>query len=127
MADALDLFRRVPEIVNADAAMLRRGRFLDVEMLVGIGATAVRVVIAGGRTALVEGTPLLRPWRFAVRADEDAWLAHWQPLPARGFHDLFALTKAGRAVVEGDLHPFMANLQFIKDLLAAPRRLAVGA
>lgn len=127
MASALDLFRKMPEIVNADEALLRRGRFLDVEMLVGVGDTAVRVAIAGGRPTLIEGSPLLRPWRFAVRADADAWLAHWQPLPARGFHDLFALTKAGRAVVEGDLHPFMANLQFIKDVLAAPRRLAAGA
>jgi hypothetical protein len=96
-------------------------------MLVGIGATAIRVVIAAGRPSLIEGTLLLRPWRFAVRADEAVWLAHWQPTPEPGFYDLFALTKTGRATVEGDIHPLMANLQFIKDMLAAPRRLAAGA
>jgi len=34
---------------------------------------------------------------------------------------LFALTKRGEAVLEGDLHPFMTHLQYFKDLLALPR------
>jgi len=31
------------------------------------------------------------------------------------------LTKRGEATLEGDLHPFMAHLQYFKDLLALPR------
>jgi hypothetical protein len=31
------------------------------------------------------------------------------------------LTKRGEGVLEGDLHPFMAHLQYFKDLLALPR------
>ena len=42
-------------------------------------------------------------------------------MPAPGYHDLFAMTKAGHAKVEGDLRPLMQNLRFIKDVLAAPR------
>lgn len=38
-----------------------------------------------------------------------------------GWHDVFALMRYGRMHIEGDLLPFMANLQFVKDLLAAPR------
>jgi hypothetical protein len=45
-------------------------------------------------------------------------------VPAPGYHDIFAMTKGGRARVEGNLQPLMANLRFIKDLLAAPRRRA---
>jgi hypothetical protein len=31
------------------------------------------------------------------------------------------MTKSGDATVEGDFQPFMANLRYFKDLLAAPR------
>ena len=31
------------------------------------------------------------------------------------------MTKTGAAAVEGDLQPLMANLRYIKDVLAAPR------
>jgi hypothetical protein len=68
----------------------------------------------------------MRPWRFAVRADAEAWEEFWRPVPRPGFHDLFAMTKAGRATVEGDLQPLMANLRYLKEVLAAPRRLSRG-
>ena len=45
------------------------------------------------------------------------------PEPRPGWHDLFALTKRKEAVLEGDLHPFMAHLQYFKDVLALPRSL----
>jgi hypothetical protein len=32
------------------------------------------------------------------------------------------MTKGGHAVVEGDLRPLMANLRYVKDVLAKPRR-----
>jgi hypothetical protein len=36
---------------------------------------------------------------------------------------LFALTKRGHMVLEGDLQPLMANLQYVKDLIVLPRRV----
>ena len=45
----------------------------------------------------------------------------WRPEPRPGWHDLLALTKRKQAVLEGDLHPFMAHLQYFKDVLALPR------
>jgi hypothetical protein len=81
-----------------------------------------------GRIASVTlGPALMRPWRFAIRAAEEAWREFWQPVPRAGYHDLFALTRFGRARIEGDLQPLMANLRYIKDVLAAPRRLARSA
>ena len=32
--------------------------------------------------------------------------------------------EVGKLTIEGDLHPFMANLLYIKDVLAAPRKEA---
>jgi hypothetical protein len=48
-------------------------------------------------------------------------------MPEPGWHDLFALVRRGCASVEGDLQPLMANLQYVKDLLALPRRIAGGS
>ena len=45
-------------------------------------------------------------------------------VPAPGHNDIFALFKRGKLKIEGDLHPFMANLLYIKDVLAAPRKEA---
>jgi hypothetical protein len=38
---------------------------------------------------------------------------------------VFALVKQKLMSVEGDIHPFMANLLYFKDVLAAPRKEAV--
>ena len=45
-------------------------------------------------------------------------------MPRPGFHDLFAMTKSGRASIDGNLQPLMANLRYFKEVLAAPRKLA---
>jgi hypothetical protein len=116
---------QLAELVNADAGLVRRGRYLTTTFLVETGATAWLVSVHEGRVTRVERGPfLMRAWSFAVRASEDAWWRFWEPVPAAGWHDLFAMTKGGHATVEGDLKPLMANLRYVKDVLAKPRRRA---
>jgi hypothetical protein len=116
---------RLAELVNADAGLVRRGRYLTTTFLVETGATAWLVSVHEGRVTRVEHGPfLMRAWSFAVRASDDAWRRFWEPVPAAGWHDLFAMTKGGQAIVEGDLQPLMANLRYVKDVLAKPRRRA---
>lgn len=99
-----------------------RGRFLTVECLVGPLTAPVHLSIVAGRIVSAAPEPaLMRSWRFAYRATSEAWTEFWQPMPRAGWHDLLALTKRGAAALEGDLHPFLSNLQFFKDLLALPR------
>ena len=118
------MFAEVPRLLAADAALLRRGASLDARFQVGIGDVPFDVQMAAGRIVALERGPfLMRSWRFAVRGTAEAWGRFWQPVPAPGWHDLLALTKRGCASIEGDLHPLMANLQFLKDVLALPRRL----
>ena len=120
----LAAFERLPELVENDQQLARAGRYLTVEFMVEVGSVPFYLSIDQGRLRSFEkGPQLMRPWTFAVRADEEAWNRFWQPIPEPGWHDILALTKRGVASVEGDLRPFMANLQFIKDLLAAPRRI----
>jgi hypothetical protein len=119
------VLERLAELVNADAALVRRGRYLSTTFLVETGATAWLVTVHEGRVEQVERGPfLLRAWSFAVRASEDAWRRFWEPVPAAGWHDLFAMTKGGQATVEGDLRPLMANLRYVKDVLGKLRRSA---
>jgi hypothetical protein len=116
------VLERLPEWVDADAALVRRGRYLSTTFLVEIGDTAWLLTVHAGRIERVERGPfLMREWQFAIRASADAWRRFWEPVPAPGFHDLFALTKGGHARVEGDLRPLMANLRYVKDVLALPR------
>jgi hypothetical protein len=116
------VFDRLPEWVNADAALVRRGRYLSATFLVETGDTAWLVTVHEGRVTRVERGPfLMREWAFAIRASAEAWRRFWEPVSAPGLHDLFALTKGGHARVEGDLQPLMANLRYVKDLLALPR------
>ncbi len=115
-------FARLPFLLDACPALIRRGRFLTVAILVGIGAVPFHVDIDAGRIAGLQRGPLLmRSWRFAVRATAPGWSAFWQPMPAPGANDLLALAKRGEAWLEGDLQPLLANLQYVKDLLALPR------
>ena len=115
----------LPGLVNRDEALVRRGRFLTCDFLVEVGDAPYHVSVEQGRIASVtRGPEEMRPWRFAIRASEDAWREFWRPVPRPGFHDLFALTRFGRARIEGDLQPLMANLLYVKEVLETPRRLA---
>ena len=116
---------QLPALAAADPDLLRRGRHLTAAMLVGVGDAALHVDVAAGQVVAVTPGPLLmRSWRFAIRGSALAWDAYWRPVPAPGWHDLFALSKRGELRFEGDLQPLVANLQYVKDLLALPRRLA---
>ena len=119
-----DRFQRcIPHRVNADRHLVWRGRTLDADCLIQIGSTAFLLRVDAGsirecRTEL----PLLCSWDLAVRGSVDAWTALWQDPPPPGWHDIFALSKRGEMSFEGNLQPFLAHLQYFKDVLALPRR-----
>ena len=64
--------------------------------------------------------------RFAIRAPAEIWEEFWRPMPKREHHDLFSMMAAGLAQIDGDLLPFMQNLQYFKDLLGALRPASIG-
>jgi hypothetical protein len=120
------LLAAIPEIVNADAVLTRRGRFLTADVHVGVGALGFLLPIREGRAGLIQpATGLMRPWTFSVRASGSDWLQHWEDPAKAGWYDILGMKKRGAVTIEGDLTPFLQNLQFMKDVLASPRR-AVG-
>ena len=119
------MIERIADLVNADATLVRRGRFLSTTFLVQVGEQSHLIKIIEGRVVSVTQGPFVTPnYSFALRAPRDEWEMFWEKVPKPGHNDIFALFKRGKLTIEGDLHPFMANLLYIKDVLAAPRRLS---
>ncbi|MES2031159.1 MAG: hypothetical protein V4477_18425 [Pseudomonadota bacterium] len=118
-----EAFAQLPVLLERDAALIQRGRFLDVDCLLGSTEQAFHVAIRAGRIIdMVPAPVLMRSWTFGYRATPDAWTAFWQPMPKAGWHDLLSLTKRGEATLDGDIRSFMTHLQYFKDLLALPRK-----
>lgn len=116
------LFERLPELVARDADLVKRGRFLTTDFALVVGATPLLARIETGRvTTVTRGPFLLRSWAFSITAAPETWLKLLKSVPDPGTHDLMALSKVGLARIEGNLQPFMANLQYVKDVVTAPR------
>ena len=119
------MIRKLPELVNNDEALVRRGRFLTAEIKIVVGDDEYWVDIKEGRVGGIERGPfLMRSYDIAFRASAEAWAKFWERYPAPGYQDIFGMTKRGEAEVSGDWLLFMQNLQYFKDLLQVPRRLA---
>lgn len=121
------VIEKLPELVNTNVALVRRGRWFSATWMVEAGNQQWRIATEAGRIASV--TPVrtnLEPWVFAVRAEEDVWRQFWRPLPEPGFHDIIALMRYGRMRLEGNLGPLIANLLYMKQVLESPRRLQSG-
>jgi hypothetical protein len=113
----------IPKHVNADTNLVRRGRFVDTTFMIAVDETCYLLRIQEGRVTKVTPGPFIPPdFSFALRASRAVWEKFWQPLPPLGFTDVFALVKQKLMRVEGDIHPFMANLLYFKDVIAAPRK-----
>jgi hypothetical protein len=114
----------IARLVNGDDKLVRRGRFIDTTFLLAIDETDTLIRVHEGHIVKVTPGPFITPdYSFALRAPREVWEKFWQQPPPRGFTDVFALIKQKLMKVEGDMHPFMANLFYFKEVIAAPRRV----
>lgn len=117
-----ETMENLKQLVNEDERLVWRGRYIDTIFLVEIGDTSYLIKVTEGRVATVTRGPFVMPtWSFALRASKESWAQFWLPVPPPGFHDLFALIKQRALRVEGNLHPFMANLFYFKGVMAKLR------
>jgi len=118
------MFERLPELVNDNALLRHRGRHLTTAFLAQASERTWLVEVHKGEIADVRTGPFVMPrWTFALRAEQDAWDAFWEPVPRPRCHDLMAMIKFRTLRAEGDLYPFMSNLLWFKSVLATPRTL----
>lgn len=110
------------QLVNDDAALVRRGRFLTTTFLLEVGETPWLISIYEGQVVSVTRGPFVMPSSaFALRAPEAEWQKFWSDRPPPGANDLMALIKRRVLKAEGDLQVFMANLRYFKEALAKLR------
>ena len=122
------MIERIFDLVNADENLVRRGRYLSTTFMLGIGDQGYLVKIIEGRVVSITPGPFVTPnYSFALRAPKDEWEMFWEKIPKPGHNDIFALFKRGKLTIEGDLHPFMANLLYFKGVLAAARQIGKEA
>jgi len=122
---AVRMIDKIADLVNADTRLVRRGRFVNTTFMVVIDDSYTLLRVEEGRITKVAPGPFITPdYSFCLRASRNVWDKFWEPLPPLGYTDIFALVKQKLMRVEGDLHPFMANLLYFKDVIAAPRREA---
>jgi len=108
--------------VNADAGLVRRGRYLTTSFLLEVGPSAFLISIYEGRIVSVTQGPFVMPSSsFALRASEEEWQKFWSFSPPPGSNDLMALIKRRVLKAEGNLQVFMAHLRYFKEALAKLR------
>lgn len=117
------MIEELQELVNANPALVRRGRWTDMVMLLAIGDDNWMVDIKAGRIhAMQREEWAVSGYDVALRAPRDAWEAFWQPLPPPMHHDLSALVRAGKMRLEGNIDLLMANFLYVKLMLEVLRR-----
>lgn len=121
--DALERrLRTLRQRVNDDDALVRRGRYVSLVFLLGVGEREYLIAIECGKISDIQPRRLATTsGRFCIRAAPETWAEHWTALPARDYHDLFSMLPKGFASIDGDLLPLMQNLQYFKDVLASAR------
>ncbi|MBL4721686.1 MAG: hypothetical protein JKY20_11220 [Alphaproteobacteria bacterium] len=119
------MIETIMDRVNKNAGLVRRGRYVTLDFLVGIGDVDYIFRIDRGRIeSVTPRTKAMVTGHFSIRAADDVWAEFWKPMPRRDYHDLFSMFAAGRAQLDGDVTPFMQNIRYFKDVLAAPRPVA---
>jgi hypothetical protein len=122
------MIEQLAEKVNANAALVRRGQYLDATFLLQAGSDGWLVTVEKGRIAGIarESLPIV-PHAFALRASREAWTEFFSAVPKPGYHDLVAMTKFRHLKVDGDIKLFMTHLQYLKDALASLRGKKIAA
>ena len=124
----LGRLRTLPDFVNADDWLVRRGHFVTAEFVVDLGGHRNFLTIEKGRLVSVDDGCRLTPTvAFLLSASLGSWARFWQRVPPPEFHDLFAMAHRQDLRIDGDIGVLMANLIYFKTLLEYPRQIGTGA
>ena len=117
--DDLDVrLAALPERVDRDPALWRRGRYLTTVCQLDIGDDTVLLRIIEGRIAELRRGPFVTPSAsFAISGDAGVWRRLLAANPPPGDHDLLAFVKRRELRLSGDLHPLMSHLLYFKGVL----------
>jgi hypothetical protein len=116
------MIEHLQDLVNSNPALVRRGRWTDAVMLLGIGEANWWVTIRAGRIeGIIREDWAVSGFDFAIRGTEDAWQKFWMPMPPPRHHDLSALIREGKMRFEGNIDLLQANFLYLKLILETLR------
>ena len=119
------MISELKELVNANAGLVRRGRWTNAVMLLGIGQENHWVTIREGRIDSIGAEDWqVSGYDFAIRGTAEAWEKFWSSPPPPMHHDLHALVRVGKVRLEGDLDMLQGNLLYLKLLLETLRGMS---
>ena len=108
--------------VNSNQDLLKRGKWVNLTFTFGIENTDYLIEIINGKVNSIKKRVLLtKSGVFRIHGESVSWEKHWLKNPPRDYHDIFAMLAKKIIILEGDLTPFIQNLQYFKDLIASNR------
>lgn len=108
--------------INSNQDLLKRGKWVNLTFTFGIENTDYLIEIINGKVNSIKKRVLLtRSGVFRIHGESVSWEKHWLKNPPRDYHDIFAMLAKKIIILEGDLTPFIQNLQYFKDLIASNR------
>ena len=117
-----EIINELKELVNRNAALTRRGKWVNLSFIFGIGNDDYLINVAKGKIEEVRKRTLpTECGEFSIRATKNAWQEHWQHMPKRDYHDIWSMLPKKLITLDGNLIPLIQNLQFFKDLIASLR------
>ncbi len=112
----------LPALAATSPELERRGRGLRAEVFLVAGEQSWLLSVQDGAvTGVKRGPFVMAAYDLAVRVDPEAWAKFCAAEPEPGWHDLMALRRKGKLVVEGDLRLFFAYLAWFKLIFALLR------
>ena len=113
---------KMQERVNTNRRLVYQGRWVNLTFVLGVGDDDHLITIAAGKITQIRQRHLpTDTGSFSIRASSESWAKHWQAVPPRDYHDIFAMLPKGIATIDGTLLPLMQNLQYFKDIIAVMR------
>ena len=108
--------------INSNQDLLKRGKWVNLTFTFGIENTDYLFEIINGKVNSIKKRVLLtKSGVFRIHGQSVSWEKHWLKNPPRDYHDIFAMLAKKIIILEGDLTPFIQNLQYFKDLIASNR------
>ena len=108
--------------INSNKRLIENGRWLNITFTFGIADKDYLFEIQSGNVLSIHEREILtQSGTFKIYGKRDSWNKHWLKVPPRDYHDIFAMLAKKIIYIDGDLTPFIQNLQYFKDLIASHR------
>ncbi|OWU83347.1 hypothetical protein ATO6_19675 [Oceanicola sp. 22II-s10i] len=116
------MFTNLTRTAGPGSKVAAMAPLLDMKLMLSSDTDDVLVTIREGAvTQCTPGPHVMASYDTRLVATTEAWTEYLAAVPRPGYHDIFALLRAGSIRFEGNLLPMMQNLLYIKRLLASLR------